>query len=75
MDRTEPTTRAVIYTRVSTDEQARDGLGLSIQLKRCRAYAEAQGWSVVETFTDAGVSGGNIPPRRLGQSAMDMAAA
>jgi DNA invertase Pin-like site-specific DNA recombinase len=57
VDRTEPTTRAVIYCRVSTDEQARDGLGLSIQLKHCRAYAVAQGWSVVETFTDAGVSG------------------
>jgi site-specific DNA recombinase len=49
--------RAVIYTRVSTDEQARDGLGLGIQLSRCRAYAEAHDWSVVETFTDAGVSG------------------
>jgi DNA invertase Pin-like site-specific DNA recombinase len=51
------TQRAVIYTRVSTDEQARDGLGLGIQLTRCRAYSEAHGWNVIETFTDAGVSG------------------
>ena len=49
--------RAVIYTRVSTDDQATEGTSLEIQVERCRAYCVAQGWSVQEVYTDAGVSG------------------
>ena len=49
---------AVIYTRVSTQEQAKHGLSLGIQEKQCRAYAEMRGLSVAGVCTDAGVSGG-----------------
>jgi DNA invertase Pin-like site-specific DNA recombinase len=48
--------RAVIYCRVSTQEQADSGLGLQAQLSRCRGYCEAQGWTVAGVFSDAGVS-------------------
>jgi hypothetical protein len=34
---------AVGYVRVSTDEQARDGVSLEAQQARIRAYAEAKG--------------------------------
>lgn len=49
--------RAVIYTRVSTVEQADSGHSLETQLDKCQRYAEAQGYEVVATFTDAGLSG------------------
>jgi len=50
-------TRAAVYLRVSTDGQARTGLGLDAQAERCRAFATSKGWSVAATFRDEGVSG------------------
>ncbi|WP_230680379.1 recombinase family protein [Pontibacter rufus] len=41
---------AVIYTRVSTKEQAETNQSLETQLERCRLYAERHGYEVVETF-------------------------
>jgi site-specific DNA recombinase len=39
-------TVALIYTRVSSDEQARDGLSLDAQLSECRRYAAQHGWII-----------------------------
>ncbi len=58
-------TRAALYIRVSTADQAQgDGTeeenrktSLENQRKRCAAYCEAQGWQVAEVYEDAGVSG------------------
>lgn len=45
--------RCVIYTRVSTDEQAKDGrASLDIQEEECRAFAEAEGWDVVDAYRE-----------------------
>ena len=52
-----PVNRAAIYTRVSTDDQARDGYGLDVQREKCRAQATVKGWTVVSEFTDEGISG------------------
>ena len=52
--------RAVAYTRVSTQEQADSGLSLTGQRERIAAYCTARGWTLVETVTDAGVSGGTL---------------
>ena len=49
--------RAIIYLRVSTDEQAESGLGLEAQLAACRAAAGRNGWEIASTFEDA-MSGG-----------------
>lgn len=49
--------QAVAFLRVSTDEQARSGLGLEAQEAACRAWAAGAGYEIVGTFTDAGVSG------------------
>lgn len=49
--------RAAVYIRVSTDEQAKSGLGLTDQEQRCRALALARGWEVGEVYADDGVSG------------------
>lgn len=45
--------RAIVYTRVSTDAQERDGTSLETQVRACLDYAAAAGWSVVATVRDA----------------------
>ena len=48
---------AVGYVRVSTDEQARDGVSLEAQQARIRAYAEAKDLTLAEILSDQGYSG------------------
>ena len=48
--------KAVIYTRVSTDDQARNGLSLQGQLQSARDYCFSNNIDVLEVFTDAGAS-------------------
>ena len=47
---------ALIYSRVSSEEQARDAFGLESQERECRRFCAERGWKVVEVFQDAGVS-------------------
>ena len=49
-------TRAAIYARVSTDEQASRGT-IENQIHSCRDYCEKAGFEVIEEFLDEGVSG------------------
>lgn len=51
------TRRAAVYVRVSTDEQADHGYGLDVQRERCLAQVTAKGWTLVDVYQDAGVSG------------------
>ena len=44
---------AVVYTRVSTDAQERDGTSLDTQERACMEYARANGWQVLECIRDA----------------------
>lgn len=48
-----------IYTRVSTEEQARTGLSLGVQEETCRRIATEAGYLVTEVFTDEGLTGRN----------------
>lgn len=48
---------AVIYTRVSTDDQAASGLGLAAQVAACESFATKAGHVVTACHTDAGISG------------------
>ena len=52
--------RAILYARVSTDEQARSGYSLRQQLERLRKYAAEEGYEVLEEVTDAGYSGTSL---------------
>lgn len=45
-------TTALIYTRVSSDEQAREGVSLDAQLSECRRYAASKGWILGSEYTD-----------------------
>jgi site-specific DNA recombinase len=47
---------AIGYCRVSTDEQAREGVSLAAQEARIRAYCTAAGLTLVEMLRDEGVS-------------------
>jgi site-specific DNA recombinase len=44
---------AVLYIRVSTDEQANKALNLENQERTCREFCHRQGWPVVERFIDS----------------------
>lgn len=57
---TGPSTGVVIYCRVSTEEQAREGLSLEVQRARCLDYARALGLEVLATHEDAGRSGRSL---------------
>ena len=51
-------TRAAVYARVSSAEQARaDATSIDEQLRRGRAYADAHAWTVVAEYKDEGISG------------------
>jgi site-specific DNA recombinase len=50
--------RAVGYVRVSTQEQAEQGISLDAQEARIRAYATMRGLELVDVIVDPGVSAG-----------------
>ncbi|HET6398903.1 MAG TPA: recombinase family protein [Candidatus Thermoplasmatota archaeon] len=50
-------TRVALYTRVSTEDQAREGFSLDAQLERLRYFAKAQGWEIAGEYVDEGHSG------------------
>ncbi|MCJ2102440.1 recombinase family protein [Methylobacterium sp. E-046] len=59
-------TRAVVYVRVSTDEQVASGNGLADQERAVRAFAESQSYALVDVIADPGVSGAVRPADRPG---------
>ncbi|HQE91714.1 MAG TPA: recombinase family protein [Anaerolineae bacterium] len=49
--------RAIVYARVSTDDQAERGFSLAAQIEAGHKYAEIHGMTVVSELIDDGVSG------------------
>src|SRR3954451_14613851 len=52
--------RAILYARVSTDEQARSGYSLAQQLEALREYAARERYEVLEEVTDPSQSGASL---------------
>ncbi len=52
--------RAILYARVSTDEQARSGYSLAQQIEALRGYATSEGYEVLEEVADPGQSGASL---------------
>ena len=52
--------RAALYTRVSTDDQAKEGFSLDAQLKRLTAYCKSRGWESAGIYVDDGHSGRTV---------------
>ena|SRR2546422_1191872 len=59
--------RAVEYRRVSTEEQAEEGLSLESQDQRNRAFCRAQGWDLVGDYSDDSTG---LDVRRIGYQTM-----
>ena len=59
------TKRAAIYVRVSTDKQTVEN-----QLRELYQIAERRGWTVVEVYQDAGISGAKGRKDRPGLDSM-----
>jgi site-specific DNA recombinase len=57
--------RAAIYARKSTEQHgiSEESKSVTRQLEHARAFAERQGWSVVEEFADDGISGAEFERR------------
>lgn len=63
--------RAVVYARFSTELQSESSI--EDQLRVCREYAAARGWSIASEHTDQGISGaalGNRPGARAALAAV-----
>ena len=52
--------RAILYARVSTDEQARSGYSLAQQLEALREYAAREGYEVLEGVEGPGQGGARL---------------
>ena len=52
--------RAILYARVSTEEQAQTGYSLAQQLEALRQYAAREGYEVLEEVNDLGQSGASL---------------
>jgi DNA invertase Pin-like site-specific DNA recombinase len=52
--------RAILYARVSTEEQVRSGYSLAQQLEALRGYAAQEGYEVLEEIIDPGQSGASL---------------
>jgi site-specific DNA recombinase len=48
--------RVIGYTRVSTDEQSKDGISLGMQARKITSYSDVKDWTVGELIQDEGQS-------------------
>ena len=51
---------AILYARVSTDEQARSGHSLAQQIEALRAYTTREGYEILEEVKDPGQNGASL---------------
>jgi site-specific DNA recombinase len=52
--------KALVYCRVSTEEQAEKGYSLDTQEKYCRQFAQNNGYKIMSVYRDEGKSGTNL---------------
>lgn len=64
--------RAVKYRRVSTEMQREEGFSLEAQSLRLDAFAESQGWTIVDDYADEGFSAKNTDRPALKRMISDM---
>ena len=55
--RNEEKVNAIGYVRVSTQEQAQEGVSLEAQKEKIESYAKLNGLNLVDLIVDAGLSG------------------
>ena len=62
--------QAIGYIRVSTEQQANEGVSLEAQKAKIAAWCVANGYELVNVFVDAGISGKSMDKRPGLQDAM-----
>jgi len=62
--------KAMAYTRVSTDEQVRNGVSLEAQIASIEEWAEKAHIRLIQRFEDAGISGTGMRQRPALQDAL-----
>jgi len=50
--------RVAIYSRVSSEEQAIEGVSIEAQVAALKAYAKSMGWEIFDEYIDGGYSAG-----------------
>ena len=55
---------AAVYIRVSTEEQAKQGISLAAQEEALKNYASALGYDILEVYKDEGKSAKDIKGRK-----------
>lgn len=68
-DKKPQTLRAVIYVRVSTQEQAQGKASIPDQLERCHKTIDEKGWALIQEYKDEGISG-HLTEERNGLQSM-----
>lgn len=56
--------KAIGYIRVSTEEQAKEGVSLDNQIERIKSYCNYKGYELLEVIKDEGISGGKNRDRK-----------
>jgi len=54
-----PSLKVGLYTRVSSQEQANEGVSIDAQQAALEAYAKSMGWEIYNVYVDGGYSGGS----------------
>lgn len=52
--------KIAIYSRVSTEEQAKEGLSVDAQIDKCKSFCNARDWEIFKIYKDAGFSAGTL---------------
>ncbi len=52
--------KVAIYARVSTSEQAKEGLSIDAQIDKCKSFCNARDWKIFKVYRDAGFSAGTM---------------
>ncbi len=60
-------TACVLYCRVSSAKQLREGDGLRGQERRCREYAQSKGYEVLRVFHEEGLTGSLLDRLAMGE--------
>ena len=56
--------KAIGYIRVSTEQQASEGVSLEAQKAKIQAWCEVNGYELADVFMDAGISGKSMDKRQ-----------
>ena len=57
---TEKKLKVIGYSRVSTEDQAKEGVSLEAQEEKIQAYCKAKGWELIDIIQDLGRSGKDL---------------